>query len=284
MPIARSGCYLGAMDYALPCGELDTLFAGPQSVTPEQRRGLVDEIVAALRRRHGERLLAVALYGSTARDGDGPYSDVELWAVLDDEAYGEDYDESLEWVHGRGKAEVNLMSRSAIEAYAREVDEAWPISHGQFVHARALWIAPDHGALVESLRSLAAHPDDAAVDRAMAELVVGELYELVGKLRNRHGRQPLAVLAGRFAEHLACLVGLAERHVYVSAGSLFDEAVDLGGPDGAAELFAQVVRGDFRDEAATVAALERAWAGLERWADAIGLEPALLRRCRAGER
>ena len=63
------------MEYALPQGELDTLFAGPQSVTGEQRRELVDDIVEQLRRRHGERLLAVALYGSTARQADGPYSD-----------------------------------------------------------------------------------------------------------------------------------------------------------------------------------------------------------------
>ncbi|SDY99195.1 kanamycin nucleotidyltransferase [Lysobacter sp. yr284] len=272
------------MDYALPQGELDTLFAGPQSVASEQRRDLVALILERLRQRFGERLLAVALYGSTARDSDGPYSDLELWAVLDDAAFGADFDESLEWVHGRGKAEVNLMSRSAVEAFARDVEETWPISHGQFVHARALWIAPDHGALFETLRSLAAHPDDAAVERAMAEIVVGELYELVGKLRNRYARKPLALLAGDFAVHLACLVGLAERHVYASAGTMFDEAADLPGPDGAVELYRLVARGELGDEAVLVAALERAWAGVEAWAREVALVDALQRRCVAGER
>lgn len=271
------------MEYALPQGELDTLFAGPQSVTGEQRRELVDTVLEQLRRRHGERLLAVALYGSTAREADGPYSDIELWAVLDDGAFGADFDETLEWVHGRGKAEVNLMSRSAVEAFAREVDESWALSHGQFVHARALWIAPDHGTLVETLRSLAAHPDDGAVDGAMAEIVVGELYELIGKLRNRYARLPLALLAGEFARHLAGLIGLAERHVFVSAGSMFDEAADLPAPDGAVALFKLVARGDLSDEAVVTAAIERVWAGLEAWAGEVSLDPALRLRCVADE-
>lgn len=272
------------MNYALPRGELDTLFAGPQSVTSEQRRELAELIVERLRQVHGERLLAVAVYGSTAREGDGPYSDLELWAVLDDDALGADYDATLEWVHGRGKAELNLMSRTAIEAYAREVDEGWALSHGQFVHARALWIAPDHGALVETLRSLAAHPNDAAVDAALAEIVVGELYELVGKLRNRYARKPLALLVCEFAQHLACLIGLAERHVFASSGTMFDEAADLPGPDGAAQLFGLVGQGDLRDEVVLTMAVERVWAGLEEWAHAASLNEALEARCAASER
>ncbi len=272
------------MDYDLPRGELDTLFAGPQSMLPEQRRALAAVIVEALRRRHGARLLAVAAYGSTARDSDGPYSDLELWAVLDDAAFGADYDQSLEWVHGRGKAEVGLISRSAVEAFARQVEPDWALTHGQFVHARALWIAPDHGTLVETLRSLAAHPDDAAVDRALAELVVGELYETLGKLRNRGARKPLALLAGQAALQLACLAGLAERHVFAGSERLLDEAIDLPGPDGAAELLARVRDGRLGEEAAVIASVERAWAGIERWADAIGLREALQRRCIAGER
>lgn len=272
------------MEYALPCGELDSLFAGPQSVTGEQRRELIDTFVARLREHYGEHLLAVALYGSTARDSDGPYSDVELWAVLDDAAAGADFDESLEWVHGRGKAEINLFSRSAVEDQARSVEEDWALSHGQFVHARALWIAPDHGTLVESLRSLAAHPDDEAVNAALAEIVVGELYELIGKLRNRFVRRPVALLAAEFAQHLACLVGLAERHVFVSAGSMFDEAADLPCPDGAVALFKRIGKGDLGDDIAVGAAIERVWAGLEAWAGEVSLDAALRRRCVAGLR
>lgn len=272
------------MEYALPCGELDSLFAGPQSTPSEHRRELVDTIVQQLRELHGERLLAVALYGSTARDSDGPYSDVELWAVLDDAVFGADFDESLEWVHGRGKAEVNLFSRSAVEVQARSVEPDWALSHGQFVHARALWIAPDHGTLVETLRSLAAHPDDEAVNAALAEIVVGELYELIGKLRNRFARMPLALLVAEFSQHLACLIGLAERHVFVSAGSLFDEAADLPCPDGAVALFKRVAKGELSDDIAVSAAIERVWAGLEAWAGEVSLDDALRRRCVAGLR
>gem|GEM_PF-338366 len=284
MPRSCIAWYLVGMEYALPRGELDTLFAGPQSVSCEQRRELIDAIVEQLREQHGERLLAVALYGSTARDDDGPYSDVELWAVLDDGAFGIDFDQSLEWVHGRGKAEVNLYSRTAVEDHARSVEEDWALSHGQFVHARALWIAPDHGTLVETLRALAAHPEDDAVNRALSELVVGELYELIGKLRNRFARKPLTLLAAEFAQHLACLIGLAERHVFVSAGTMFDEAADLPGPDGAAALFKRIDRGDLSDDVAVSAAIERAWAGIEAWAGEVSLDDALRRRCVAGLR
>ena len=92
------------------------------------------------------------------------------------------------------------------------------------------------------------------------------------------------MLAGEFAVHVACLAGLAERHLFVTAGTMFDEAADLPGPDGAAELYRLVAQGELGDEARIVAALERVWAGLETWVRDVALTEAVRRRCVAGER
>lgn len=270
------------MDYSILHGSLDELFSGPQSRSRAQRRVIVDLAVEQLRERYEDRLLAVALYGSTARDEDGPYSDVELWAVIEDRA-AEDVsaeDDTFEWIHGRGKTEINVMARSAVEAFARSVEEDWAVTHGQFVHARVLWSAEGHEGLVERLRALAAQPSDEAVDRALAEAVVGNLYELVGKLRNLRGRMPLSVLAAMVAREVACMVGLAERHVFESASSMLKEAARLPAPDGSAQLFEMVQGGDLTDLGAVTAAIERVWSGIEEWAASLGLNEALAQRCR----
>ncbi|MET4727073.1 kanamycin nucleotidyltransferase [Lysobacter enzymogenes] len=251
------------MEYELPIGRLDDVFSGPRAVSADERNALYALIIESMRERFGEHLQHLVLYGSTARGEARPYSDIDLWGVIDDEVYGAKFQKPVEWVYGPGKALVYLLSRSAAEALAREVDESWPISRGKFVYSHVVWASPGNENLLARLREVATHPDPDMVERAMARIVSGTLYELIGKLRNRSA--PHAMIAGTFAMHLALVTGLAARYPYATFGTVLEEAARLPAPDGAKELYALVIKGDLSDLALVNDVVERAWAGLASW-------------------
>lgn len=234
---------------------------GPRPQSRDQRLALVATLVTALHRRYGAAVHAIALYGSCARQADAAYSDVELWCALD--APG--LDESAEWVTGPGKAEVNLLGLDVLQEQARAVEADWALSQGRFVHLRPL-----HGdaAFFAELRCTVLSPDSTTVAEVVAEMVVGECYEWMGKLRNallREDHRPIPALAIAFSEHVACMAGLLHRTVF-AGGPLLSAAAALPDlPTGYLELARRVEQGDLTDSHATAAAIENLWAGLEPW-------------------
>lgn len=264
------------MQYELPTGRLEDVFSGPRAITADERSALYELIINAMRERFGEHLQHLVLYGSTARGAARPYSDVDLWGVIDDEVYGPGFQKQVEWVYGPGKALVYLLSRTAAEALARVVDESWPISRGKFVYSHVVWTAPGHENLLAELREIATHPDSDMVERSMARIVSGTLYELIGKLRNRSA--PHAMIAGTFAMHLALVTGLSARYPYATFGTVLEEAARLPAPDGAKELYALVIQGDLADLARVNDVVERAWAGLASWQAGPAFTAAVERR------
>src|SRR3990172_11166526 len=70
----------------------------------EERLAIADAISRRVHQAFSEKLLAIGIYGSTARGDDGPYSDLEMLVVLD--SVGEDH--THEWLHDGLKAEVNF--------------------------------------------------------------------------------------------------------------------------------------------------------------------------------
>lgn len=256
----------------LPEGRLAELFAGPQLLSSEERRALADAVLTWLRAEHGEDLVAVALYGSTASGKDGPFSDVEMWAVLEDRAGAET---DLEWVWGPGKLEVDLMTVTQAITRAADVDERWPLTHARFVLATPLWEAPQQTGFVDRIRAAAADLPDVARREAMAECVLN-LYELLGKLRNFRLGPPTDVtrLACDFAVDAACLVALHHRHVFGSGRRLWAEAHRLEGPEGYRPLLERLMRGQLAPPAKVIDQVEQFWGSLPGWTGQIGLELA----------
>ena len=97
---------------------------GPNRISPEKRRQNMQEIAQALREHYKDRLMALGVYGSLARQSDGPFSDIEMHCVL----HGEGIDQSFEWSTGPWKAEVDVYSPDVILAQAAEVDGDWSIT------------------------------------------------------------------------------------------------------------------------------------------------------------
>lgn len=226
---------------------------------------LTHEIERLLRQRYGDQLLALGLYGSTARGEDGPYSDIEIHCVI----RGKGIETSFEWSAGAWKAEVDVYSQEVILAQAAALDGDWPITHGAFLHVQALH---DPQGLFPRLSAAAFDHSPEEFRDAAAEVIVGEIYELIGKIRNTAQGETgsLVYFFVMLARHAACLLGLDQRQVYRSTARLFADSLALPDrPDGYDDLCHCVMTGNGLNDAAHLRALsDLFWEGLIAWAAA----------------
>jgi kanamycin nucleotidyltransferase len=237
--------------------------AGPQPTTHTERWARAEDIATRLRDHYGRQLLALGVYGSLGRGQDGPYSDIEMHCIL----RGEGIDTCFEWSTGPWKAEVDVYSPDEILYEAAFVDGDWPITHSAYAVVKPLY-DPDH--FFKKLRAVTlTHPDHVFRER-IEEVIVGEVYELVGKIRNaaHAGSQVLlAVYTAKLAVWGACLVGLQHRHLFTSMGQIFAEAGDLPNPpDSLHALFEIATSGKLGQPDRIHQVTDRFWAGVEDWA------------------
>lgn len=254
----------------LPQGSLADLFAGPQELTHDERRAIADAALTWLKAEHGDDLVAVALYGSTASKADHAFSDVEMWAVLEDRAGARP---NLEWIWGPGKLEVRRMSVTQAITGAAEVSAGWPIAQSRFALAAAIWEAPTQVGFVSRLRASALDIPEAARREAMAECVL-QLYEQLGKLRTcRVGPMgDVTRITFDFGDALMRLVALNQRYVFTTSRRRLAEAHRLEGPDGYRTLLERLASGPYRPIDDVVGLVEACWAGIPAWAEQAGLD------------
>ena len=254
----------------------------PQPWTHADRLALAEEISNRLREIHGETLLAVGLYGSTARGTDGPYSDIEMWCVLtalpsegerDRQNVSERGDHySHEWVHGPWKAEVDVYAADALLEKATHIDSEWPLKHGRFESVLPVY---DPHAFFARLRAAADSAPPEHFRDAVRELVVGEIYEDVAKVRNaiaagNHAALPQLALA--LATYGAYAIGLANRHRFSTGVRAFEEALTLPNRPLAYDRLARLaLDGTLSDPTAISDAIERFWLDLVPWVERHGI-------------
>ncbi len=241
---------------------------GPQPMTHEQRLELAQRIADRLQDHYGEETLALGVYGSLARGTDGPYSDIEMHCVL----HGRGIERCFEWSSGPWKAEVDVYSADVILAQAAEVDVDWPITHGAFVKVLPLY---DPVGFFPRLRATALGGDMHTFRRVIKDNIVGEIYELIGKIRNLGASgdtTSLAYYAVHLAKHGACLLGLVQRHLYTSSARLLPESLILPArPQGYDTLCRMVMAGDLGDAQRLMDTADAFWAGVEAWTEQRGL-------------
>ena len=241
---------------------------GPQPLTRPQRRKLIAQITRRLQKRYGPDLLALGVYGSVAREEDGPYSDIEMHCLL----RGSGIDTSFEWSAGPWKAEVDVYSWDIIRLKAAQVDVDWALT--QRAYTQVLVIDDPQG-LFEQLKELVFSQPETAFLAALHDLVVGEIYELVGKVRNcrvSRMKTPLAWYATELTVRGALLIGLAQRHLFRSSAHIFSESLELPDqPMNFSELCRKVMVGDLSDAESIFQAIEAFWNGVEAWAYEHGI-------------
>ena len=111
------------------------LNSGPSSQNYNDRMTLVQQLSDRLQTLYRDNVVAIAVYGSVARQQDGPYSDIELLCVVAEP----DMDVSFEWVYGVGKAEITVLGRNDARWEAKEVEIDWAISKGAFLDAQLIF-------------------------------------------------------------------------------------------------------------------------------------------------
>jgi kanamycin nucleotidyltransferase len=258
---------------------------GPQPMDRARRLELAYRIAERVQRHYHDRTLAVGIYGSLARGSDGPYSDIEMHCVL----RGTGIERWHEWSAGPWKAEVDVYSADVVLRWAAEVDVDWSITHGAYTQVLPAY---DPTGFFPRLRDTVLSSPDRAFVRAICDVIVGELYERIGKIRNARAagnNAALPYLAIDLAKTGACLLGLAHRHLYTSSSRLFQESLALPQrPGGYDDLCHMVTSGELTDATRIAGASDAFWLGVEAWAQERDLQieeelEALLLREAAGE-
>lgn len=238
---------------------------GPVNISRTERLQTCHEIASRLHELYGEKILAIGVYGSVSRGTDGPFSDIEMFCVLRESS--ETVDFSYEWSAGPWKAEVNVCSADILLETAATVEGDWPLTHGPFFSQLSLY---DPKGFFLKLREAAESPTKEDFRRAIHEVLVGEMYEFIGKLRNVSLVGPhtyLPYLAVEFAQYGAMLVGLHNQKLFSTGSMVLPEALELPDrPDGFDNVLRMVMSGELAEPAKIVSACENFWNGLVKWA------------------
>jgi kanamycin nucleotidyltransferase len=240
----------------------------PAPLDHQTRLQIAHSIADQLTTHFGQKLVAIALYGSLAQATDAPYSDIEMHCVVDEPGL----DASVEWSAGDWKAEINLNSVNGILKKATRVEINWPITHGAFVYCQPLY---DPTNLFIHLRKTAISQPGFSYTKAMKQLIIEVIYELTGKIRNIGIQQEFSMLAyytTGLARWGACLIGLDNRFIYPTGKTIFTSSLTLDNrPSGYDALCALVMSGALSDFAGALRACEDFWLGVNTWARQKGL-------------
>lgn len=231
----------------------------PQPIQHTDRLNLAEEVTQRILAKYREQVLAVGIYGSLARGTDQLYSDIEMKCVLNTSE--EEY--SYEWIERSCKIEVNFESEDVILVAAATVEEDWAITHGTYFDLKPLY---GSRVFFIKLQNALRSPTQEAFTAAIREIIIGNIYEEIGKLRNARlvgNTAYLPILACVIAEQGALALGLAHKKCYSTRALLFQESLELEHqPDGYARLCQIVMEGNLNDVDVITTTLEGFWAGL----------------------
>lgn len=238
---------------------------GPVKISRSERFQNCQDIAERLHEVYKEKILAMGVYGSVSRGTDGPFSDIEMFCVLDESS--EKIEFSHEWSAGPWKAEVNVCSADVLMNTAATVEDDWPLTHGPFFSPLSLY---DPKGFFSKLKKAAESPANEDFTQAINGILVGEMYEFIGKLRNvnLYGPQTyLPYLAMQFAQYGAMLIGLHNRKLYSTGAMVLPESLELPNrPAGFDKVAGLVMSGDLTEPSKIVFACEDFWNGLATWA------------------
>ncbi|MGO4949245.1 ANT(4')-I family aminoglycoside nucleotidyltransferase [Paenibacillus sp. DRB1-1] len=238
---------------------------GPVNISRSERLQTCHEIAARLHEVYRDNILAIGIYGSVAKGTDGPFSDIEMFCVLSEPNGPVEF--SHEWSAGPWKAEVNVCSSDILLKIASTVEGDWPLTHGPFFSPLRLY---DPKNFFSILKEAAESPTKEDFRHAINEVLVGEMYEFIGKLRNVRVNGPhtyLPYLVMQFAQYGAMLVGLHNQKLFSTGSMVLPEALELPSrPEGFDDVVKLVMSGDLAEPAKIISACEDFWSGLVSWA------------------
>jgi kanamycin nucleotidyltransferase len=241
----------------------------PAPTTREKKFEMIEILKDRLLQLHGDKIVAIGVYGSIAFEKEGPYSDIEMHIVSED-----GYEvEGHEFIYGKFKIELDTSEKSELLKRAAHVDDNWPIKAGSFAHIREVH---DPTGFFEEVKKLPLAVSDTSIREMMREFMIWEPYETMGKMRNNFHNGNLDYIpvgARDLAWQTAKLIGLANRKYYTTRSRTFEESLHMESkPEGYEALARKVMSGDKSDRTAIYELCEDLWTGLNTWFEELGIE------------
>lgn len=241
----------------------------PMSTTREEKFILIEDLKNRLLNRYKDNILAIGVYGSIGQEIDGPYSDIEMHVITENDTKIDGH----EFIFGKFKMEIDTDTKDEIFNEARKVDDMWPIKAGSFIHILPIY---DPNSLFEELKTLPLSVSKEDIESVMREFMIWEPYETMGKVRNNwlNGNHDYLTIAARdLIWQTAKLIGLANKQYYSTRAKMFQESLLMSSkPSGYEELVQCVLKGNLTDKQKVYALCENLWSGLNEWFEELGIE------------
>lgn len=240
----------------------------PIPTTREEKLEIANEIKNRLLARFKKSILAIGIYGSIGQGTEGPYSDIEIHVITDNQTVMENH----EFIYDKFKIEISAKTKDEIYKKARTVDNMWPIQAGVFIHTLPLY---DPSQLFEQIKLLPLEITEKEVKDIMREFMVWEPYETMAKIRNnwQNGNHTyLSIGARDLAWQTAKLIGLANKKYYSTRARIFEESLRMEiRPEGYEELVSCVMEGNPTDREEIYTLCEDVWTSLNKWFEELDI-------------
>jgi len=195
----------------------------PQKFTREERLIFAKEFSEKIKSKFKEKLLAVGIYGSVAREEDQPYSDLEMLVILK----GLHHEKTIEGIYRDLKYEINLCTKERIKKKIHTIDIDWPISVGQY-----LKILPLHDP--QSVFDYFVKEYERVIKKSfkpyIAEVFSCDLFDLFCKFFNakeRKNYQSMRFLIFVLCDKMSKFLGLLNKQYYHSVAERPQDAMKM---------------------------------------------------------
>jgi predicted nucleotidyltransferase len=184
-------------------------------MTHEERLQIARELARKVLDKHGGKVTAIALYGSTAKGEDLAHSDLDLWVATSEPV------EDVRFFSYRGlPISINWDTEAGRLKLAGSVSPAWPLDADEL---RSYIVLYERGDFIERLKQAAGNVRDEDFSRAMQALMP-RVHETANKVRSawERGDRYGVLSEGRaLCLRTAVMLGLLNRRYYPGGRGIY---------------------------------------------------------------
>jgi len=239
---------------------------GIQAHTHAERAHIARQLIPLLQQKFGATLLAIAAQGSFARGDDGPYSDLELIAFVQNSpadgsrGYGKIYQGMLiEVVWKTPEHYLRDVQKPSEDWYLAGSDQLLPLYGAPFIQQ------------LEARKQQVAFAKFLDIARHHWHKVQESTAKVLNAL-HRNKRQHLPLLLFDMYRHMAISLALLNQQPYTTFATILEEAIQLEWtPEGFIALSNKIVKNPFQDMEELQLLVEQVFTGLEQQFEQLGV-------------
>ncbi|WP_062355227.1 kanamycin nucleotidyltransferase C-terminal domain-containing protein [Bacillus kwashiorkori] len=241
----------------------------PVQTSLEDKLKIVEKIKDNYLNQYRAHIIAIGVYGSIGKNIAGPYSDIEIHIVIEEEAIVAEY----EFIYENIKIEIDVNTKSQLLKEAQTIDEMWPIVAGSYAEVLKIYDPTD---FFSELKTTVLTYDEAKFTNAIRQFMIDELYETMGKIRNNWYNGNLNYLpqgAMDFAWEIAVLIGLVNKKYYTTRATTLQESLKMKYiPEHYHELVTLILEGDLQNKEKLYKYCESVWTAVNQWLTKRGIQ------------